>query len=110
MDEWFDIHSRTDPSAREELQVEGLRHSVGFLLKLIHSDIELLGGDANPLLIMGISPGCATALLAMLDGQIKLGDFIGLSGWMHFREQIEEIGRKGCGKPGDGFGRTGYLS
>ena len=94
MDEWFDIYSLTDPSAREELQVEGLRESVGFLLKTIHDEIELLNGDASRLFIMGISQGYATGLIAMLAGQVKLGGFIGLSGWMPFRAQIEEIGKK----------------
>lgn len=95
MDEWFDIYSLTDPSAREELQVEGLRESVGFLLKTIHDEIELLNGDATRLFIMGISQGYATGLIAMLAGQVKLGGFIGLSGWMPFRAQIEEIEKKG---------------
>ncbi len=80
MDEWFDIYSLTDPSAREELQMEGLRESVGFLLKTIHDEIELLNGDASRLFIMGISQGYATGLIAMLAGQVKLGGLIGLSG------------------------------
>lgn len=99
MDEWFDIYSLTDPTAREELQVEGLRDSVGFLLKLIHNEVELLNGDASRLFIMGISQGYATGLLAMLAEQYKLGGFIGLSGWMPFRAQIEEMGKKGSGGP-----------
>lgn len=99
MDEWFDIYSLTDPSAREELQVQGLRDSVGFLRNLIRDEIELLGGDASHLFIMGISQGCATGLLAMLVGRCKLGGFIGLSGWMPFRAQIEATSRKESGDP-----------
>lgn len=99
MDEWFDIYSLTDPSAREELQTEGLRDSVGFLQNLIRDEISLLDGDASRIILMGISQGCATGLLAMLVGQRKLGGFIGLSGWMPFRAEIEEIGRKGAEKP-----------
>lgn len=94
MDEWFDIYSLTDPSAREELQVGGLRDSVGFLLQLIRNELEHLDGDPSRLIIIGISQGCATGLLAVLAGQCKLGGFVGLSGWMPFRAQIEEIGKK----------------
>lgn len=65
-DESFDIYSLTDPSAREKLQVEELRDSVVFVLKLIHDEIELLDGDASCLFIMGISQRCATGLLALI--------------------------------------------
>ena len=108
MDEWFDIYSLTDPSAREELQVEGLRDAIGFLLNVIRDEIELLDGDGSRLYILGISQGCATGLLAMLVGQVTLGGFIGISGWMPFRAQMEEIGTKGSEKPvlrEEGLGR-----
>ena len=72
---------------------------MGLLQNLIRHERSLLDGDASRIILMGISQGCATALLAMLVGQHKLGGFIGLSGWMPFRAQIEEIGRKGAGKP-----------
>ena len=66
---------------------------------LIHDKIELLDGDASCLFTMGISQGCATGLLALLIGQVKLGAFIGVSGWMLFRAQFEEIGKKYAEKP-----------
>ena len=72
---------------------------MGFLRNLIRDEIELLDGDASHLFIMGISQGCATGLLAMLVGRCKLGGFIGLSGWMPFRTQIEAIGRNEFGDP-----------
>lgn len=75
--------------------MEGLTDSIGFLLKLVRDEIELLDGDGSRLYILGISQGCATGLLAMLVGQVKLGGFIGVSGWMPFRAQMEEIGNKG---------------
>lgn len=99
MDEWFDIYSLTDPSAREDLQVEGLRDSVCFLWILIRDEIELLNGDASRLFILGISQGYATGLLAMLAGQYNLGGFVGLSGWMPFRVQIEDVGKNRSEKP-----------
>ncbi|CAD6594625.1 MAG: hypothetical protein ASARMPRED_001361 [Alectoria sarmentosa] len=99
MDEWFDLYSLSNPSAREELQTEGLKDSVGFLQNLIRDEISLLDSDASRIILMGISQGCATALVAMLVRQRKLGGFIGFSGWMPFRAPIEEIGREGSEKP-----------
>ncbi len=75
--------------------MEGLRDSVAFLLELIDDEVAFLGGDPSRLFIMSISQGCATGLLTMLVGKYRLGGFIGVSGWMPFRAQIEEIGREG---------------
>ena len=82
-----DIYSLTDPSTREELQAD-----VGFLLSVIHDETKRLNGDASRIVLTGIGQVCATGSITMLKGQCKLG---GLSGWMPFRAQIEEIGTRG---------------
>ncbi|KAL8923493.1 MAG: hypothetical protein Q9172_003100 [Xanthocarpia lactea] len=77
MDEWFDIYSLTDPTAREELQVEGLHHSVEFLLNLMRDEARLVSQER--IFLLGLSQGSAT----------------GLNGWLPFRTQIGESASKG---------------
>lgn len=86
MNEWFDIYSLTDPGRQEELQVEGLKESVEHILAIVHEEVKLL--HPSSIVILGISQGCATAIHALLAGQYRLGGFVGLSGWMPFRNQL----------------------
>lgn len=55
--EWFDIYSLTDPSKREELQVEGLRDPVRFIQGIITEEARLV--DPSRLILLGLSQGCA---------------------------------------------------
>lgn len=88
LDEWFDIYSLTDPAAREELQVEGLHDSVEFLLGVVRDEVKELGGQNERVFLMGLSQGCATALMVLLATELKLGGFLGLNGWLPFGKQI----------------------
>lgn len=79
MSKWFDIYSLTDPSQRENLQIEGLRESVGFLKGLIEEEAKFLGGervDGGRVVVLEISQGCAVGLLTLLSGRRKLGVFV----------------------------------
>ena len=58
MDEWFDIYSLTDPSKREDLQVEGLHDSVDFLRKVLIDEAGIVSPDR--VILLGLSQGCAT--------------------------------------------------
>ena len=40
-----------------------------------------------------VSQGCATAIHALLYGGIRLGGFIGLSSWLPFQDDIEQLAR-----------------
>ncbi|KAL8639279.1 MAG: hypothetical protein Q9228_003672 [Teloschistes exilis] len=93
IDEWFDIYSLTDPAAREELQTKGLHDSVRFLLKVLNDEADIIGQEL--VFLLGISQGCATGLMTLLAGDLKLGGFIGLNGWLPFRAQIEASFQKG---------------
>ncbi|KAL8849433.1 MAG: hypothetical protein Q9221_005605 [Calogaya cf. arnoldii] len=91
LDEWFDIYSLTNPSTQEELQVEGLRDSIKYILEIINREAEVV--LPSNIVLLGISQGCATAIHALLAGQHRLGGFIGIAGWMPFRKQVV-----GCAK------------
>ncbi|KAL8783249.1 MAG: hypothetical protein Q9213_004761 [Squamulea squamosa] len=88
MTEWFDLCSTTDPSKEADLQVEGLRDSIQYVLGLIGEEINATQPDK--IILLGMSQGCATAVHALLAGNHRLGGFIGLCGWMPFCKQIEE--------------------
>ena len=66
LDEWFDIYSLTYPTAREELQVEGLHHSVEFLLTLIRDEARLVGQER--IFLVGLSQGSATGECLLRPG------------------------------------------
>ena len=94
MSEWFDVYSLTDPSQRENLQIEGSRESVGFLRGLIEEEAKLLGGesmDGGGVVVVEISQGCAVGLLTFLSGRCKLGAFVGSSGWMALKACVESF-------------------
>ena len=89
MDEWFDIYSLTDPSKREELQVEGLRDSIAFLQEVIKKEAAIVR-CAGRVVLLGLSQGCATGLMTLLAGYMKLGAFVGLNGWMPFSAKLKD--------------------
>jgi lysophospholipase II len=81
--EWFDIYSLTDPGEKEELQIEGLRESVGYIQSLIEKEVQVFGASAYDRIILGgISQGCAVGILTLLAGACGIGAFIGFNGWV----------------------------
>lgn len=88
LDEWFDIYSLTDPSQREDLQIEGLRDSIAFLREVIREETKAV--PLKNVMLLGLSQGSATGLLTLLACQLQIGAFIGLNGWMPFKLQIEQ--------------------
>jgi len=89
LNEWFDIQSLADPSRREDLQVDGLRESVGYVLRIVEKESRLVG--ASNVVLGGISQGCATSVHALLAGSERLGGWVGVSGWIPFKRQLERI-------------------
>jgi lysophospholipase-2 len=89
MSQWFDMWSIESPSTKKELQIDGLRESIGEILDIIRSETLLV--PAARIILGGISQGCATAIHALLCGEIRLGGFIGLNGWLPFQDDIATI-------------------
>ncbi|KAI4278090.1 MAG: hypothetical protein L6R35_006105 [Caloplaca aegaea] len=84
--EWFEMVSTADPTDHEDLQTEGLRESVTYILGIIREEALVI--HSRNIVLLGFSQGCATAVHAVLAGGKQLGGFIGLSGWMPFRQQL----------------------
>ena len=88
--QWFDIVRLDDPSYRKELQLQGLEESAREVLDLIrheHSTHNVLPGN---ILLGGLSQGCAMSLTALLCLDHRIGGFVGMSGYLPFREDIDD--------------------
>ena len=62
LDEWFDIYSLTDPSTREELQIEGLHDSIEFIHGIISEEAKIV--TPENVILLGLSQGSATGKLS----------------------------------------------
>ncbi|OQE22631.1 hypothetical protein PENSTE_c010G05417 [Penicillium steckii] len=93
---WFDAHSLDDTTQGSESQVEGLRESVFYILDLLEKEAEVLDGRFENILLGGISQGMGIALWTLFGaaatGRItgRLGGVLGLCGWLHFAEELEQ--------------------
>ncbi|KAI4169110.1 MAG: hypothetical protein LQ348_007351 [Seirophora lacunosa] len=86
IDGWFDVASLTDPNRQEQRQAEGLGDSVAYILQIVNEEVQSI--HPSNVVLLGFSQGCATAIHAFFAGQYRLGGFVGLNGWMPFREQL----------------------
>ena len=71
LDEWFDIYSLTDPSAREELQIGGLRDSIEFIHRIISEEAKLVTPER--VVLLGLSQGSATGELVRPNASPSIG-------------------------------------
>ncbi|KAK6532018.1 hypothetical protein TWF694_003181 [Orbilia ellipsospora] len=88
--EWFDISSLTDVSAKEELQIAGLKNTVPHLRHVVQQELDILNGDASKVIMAGISQGEATALMLLLLQEHTFGGFMGFSGWIPLSKRLDE--------------------
>lgn len=120
MPAWFDAYSLTDVSARQDLQVHGIRGSAEYLAGLLREEVDgRLGGAADRVVLGGISQGGAVALWTLLlllcaaaggenpAGRLGVGGFVGASTWLPFAEDLARYlipgwERGGSGRPKGG--------
>ncbi|OTB13135.1 hypothetical protein K445DRAFT_65200 [Daldinia sp. EC12] len=86
--QWFDVARIPDPEYRKETQIQGLMESAVELEQLIRQEASIV--SPQNVVIGGLSQGCAMSLSALLVLDFPLGGFIGMSGWLPFRKEIEE--------------------
>lgn len=91
---WFEAHSLTDVTVRQDLQTGGIEESVHYLSSILVEEIERLDGHAENLVLGGISQGAAIGiwtLLYMAEHKWRLGGFVGASSWLPFAVDIKEL-------------------
>ncbi|KAH8171837.1 phospholipase/Carboxylesterase domain-containing protein [Sarocladium implicatum] len=96
MPAWFEAHSLTDITARQDLQIQGIRDSVKYIKDIVASEIARLGGSGDRVVLGGISQGGAIAIWTLLSiisksTTPKPGAFVGASTWVPFAADIEKL-------------------
>lgn len=66
MPAWFEAHSLTDITARQELQEPVVIAAVGYLTYALDDEIERVSGDAGKVVLGGISQGAAVGMWTLL--------------------------------------------
>jgi predicted esterase len=95
--QWFDnvpIDEQDTGMSQEqaEWQLEGLRQSREYVRKIVDEEITLVG--AANVFVGGLSQGCAMGLHFLLSYEVfhsTLGGFVGMSGWLPFVDDMEDI-------------------
>jgi predicted esterase len=117
---WFDIHTFSDRTVGEKDQIPGLSESISYLSTLIKEQVEELikvgveRGEARKRIVVGgFSSGAALAVLGRLSGEWEIGGgiggFVGMSGWLPFRAQIDQLPSEVAGGEGRKGKVRGYL-
>ena len=89
---WFEAYSLTDITARQDLQVSGIRDSVDHVTAIVNKEITRIDKNPQKLLLGGISQGGAVALWTLLcqqDSAMRPGAVVVASTWLPFAVNIE---------------------
>lgn len=98
------MHNFADRTEGEMDQRAGMKESLTYLHGLVEDERALLeeqergsenwdemGKGKGKLILAGFSQGCAMGILGLLSGELKVDGFVGMSGWLPFRRQVDEI-------------------
>ncbi|KAB5566257.1 phospholipase/carboxylesterase [Coniochaeta sp. 2T2.1] len=78
------------PSYRKETQLQGLEESARETMDILRLE-QTVGGIAPENIILGgLSQGCAMSLSVLLCLDHQIGGFVGMSGYLPFRDDIDE--------------------
>jgi predicted esterase len=89
LNQWFDIASLDDPSHRRDVQLQGLAESGLEIRGILNQELATIPN--GNIIFGGLSQGCAMALSILLTLEFPLGGFVGMSGWLPFRGEIDDI-------------------
>ncbi|KAF2646136.1 acyl-protein thioesterase [Massarina eburnea CBS 473.64] len=98
---WFDMYSLTDRSLREDVQIEGLVESSQYIRSIIIQEMEVL--PAESIVLGGLSNGYAMSLMTLLSLEFPIGAYIGMSGRLPFRTDIDDTLRNADAPDDDMF-------
>jgi lysophospholipase-2 len=77
--QWFDMATVQRPWEQVEMQKEGLEESAEWLVKVVEKECREVGW--RNVIVGGISQGCTMGVYMLLTRGVKVGGFLGLSGW-----------------------------
>ena len=97
--QWFDIASLDDPSLRSHTQIQGLEESYKEIMEILNEEIQIIG--SKNIVFGGLSQGCAMSLICLLTLGFSLGAFVGMSGWLPFQHEFEDIMQGGNERDGE---------
>jgi len=87
--QWFDMSSVQRPQDNGEIQKPGLWRSVAQVLQIITEEAVIVGNQK--LILAGMSQGCATGIFALLASGLRVGGFVGLSGWLPLAKEVQRV-------------------
>ena len=88
---WFEAHSLTDITARQEVQIPGIKESTEYAKTIIEDEITKLDGASEKVILGGISQGGAIAMWTLLNQSEKpFGAFFGTNTWLPFASSLQE--------------------
>ncbi|KAH7198795.1 Alpha/Beta hydrolase protein, partial [Fusarium flagelliforme] len=91
MPAWFEAHSLTDITARQEVQIPGIKESTEYVKTIIDGEIEKLDGASERVVLGGISQGGAVAMWTLLNqGEKPFGAFFGTNTWLPFASSLQD--------------------
>ena len=97
MPAWFEAHSLTDTTARQDVQIPGIRDSTAYVKIIIDEEIEKLDGMSERVVLGGISQGGAVALWTLLNqGEKPFGAFFGTNTWLPFASSLQDSMSQGA--------------
>lgn len=93
MPAWFEAHSLTDPTASQELQVNGILDSVHHISGIVDDEIDKLNGQSHKIFLGGISQGAAVGMMALLSRPAtpRIGGFFAANTWLPFASDIQQL-------------------
>jgi lysophospholipase-2 len=92
MSQWFDMWSVEDPEEQKELQVQGLKESITFIMDVIHHEAKFV--PMTRIILGGISQGFDTAIYALMATGVQIGGLVGLCSWLPFSKELNHIATK----------------
>ncbi|KAG4256135.1 hypothetical protein FPRO03_05083 [Fusarium proliferatum] len=93
MPAWFEAHSLTDITARQDLQIPGIKESVSYIKTILDQESQNLGGDTSKVVLGGISQGAAVGMWTLLCHDTierPIGAFFATNTWLPFAPSIEK--------------------
>jgi len=97
MPAWFEAHSLTDITARQEVQIPGIRDSTEYVNTIIDKEIVKLAGASERVVLGGISQGGAVAMWTLLNqGERSFGAFFGTNTWLPFASSLQDSMSQGA--------------